>query len=401
MDFRTLQPLIQPADSRIVLLVLDGLGGLPQNGGGPTELEAAYTPHLDSLAAHGICGLQQPVGPGITPGSGPAHLALFGYEPLTYQVGRGVLSALGIGFDLQPHDIAARGNFCTVDDDGRVTDRRAGRISNEKGAELCDLLRTIELPDVEVFVEPVKEYRFTLILRGNNLNADIADTDPQQTCVPPKQAQARSQPAQRAARLVQDFIDQARERLADRHPANMLLLRGFAAKPDWPTMPDVFGLRAAAIAGYPMYRGLSRLVGMQVLETGSDFAAELATLKQHWADFDFFYVHVKPTDSAGEDGDFARKARLIEEVDTHIPRLLDLQPDVVVVTGDHSTPARLRAHSWHPVPVLLWSENCRPDAVTQFGERACLAGALGPHFPGADLLPLALANALRLTKFGA
>jgi 2,3-bisphosphoglycerate-independent phosphoglycerate mutase len=401
MDLQALQKLLQPNQTKIVLLVMDGLGGLPRQAGGQTALESAYTPQLDRLAAEGICGLQQPVAAGITPGSGPAHLGLFGYDPLTYQVGRGVLAALGIGFELTSQDVAARGNFCTLDADGRVTDRRAGRISSAQGEALCERLRQIELPDVEVFIEPVKEYRFALVLRGAGLSGELSDSDPQQTGVPPQPIEPRSPKARRTAELVQAFVHQARAILAAQQPANMVLLRGFAQRPDWPTMEQVFGVRAGAIAAYPMYRGLAKLVGMHVLETGEDLEEEFATLERHWNEFDFFYLHIKPIDSAGEDGDFERKVRAIEAVDRLIPRLRELQPDVIVVTGDHSTPAVLQAHSWHPVPTLLWSAYCRSDAVEQFGERACMCGGLGPRFPAVDLLPLALANALRLQKFGA
>lgn len=402
MDLPTIQSLVQTAQTKIVLLVLDGLGGLAMEPGGATELENAHTPKLDQLAAQGICGLHQPVATGITPGSGPAHLALFGYDPLHYRVGRGVLSALGIDFALGANDVAARGNFCTLDDEGRVADRRAGRIATEKNEELCEVLRQIELPGVEVFVETVKEYRLLLVLRGEGLSGKLADTDPQETGKQPLQPKALSAEAEKTAGLVREFLSQARRVLAGHHPANMILLRGFSQKPDWPPVSQVFGLRAAAIAGYPMYRGVAKLVGMDVLATGATISEELETLKAHWKDYDYFFLHIKPIDSAGEDGDFERKVQLIEQVDVEvIPKILDLEPDVLVVTGDHSTPSLLKYHSWHPVPVLLWSRYCRRDGVERFGESACLAGGLGSRFPATDLMPLALANALRLEKFGA
>lgn len=401
MDLNFIQRLVQPAETKIVLLVLDGLGGLPMEQGQRTELEAADTPHLDELAAHGICGLHQPIATGITPGSGPSHLALFGYDPVKYQVGRGVLAALGIGFDLAPQDVAARGNFATVDEEGLVLDRRAGRISTEKNRELSALLREIELPGVELFIETVKEYRFLLVLRGEGLSGAITDTDPQDVGERPLQPEPREPEAERTARLVEEFLDQAREILADHHPANMVLLRGFAQRPTWPTMRDVFGLRAASIAAYPMYRGVSQLVGMDILDAGDDLEDELQTLENSWNDYDYFFVHVKRIDSAGEDGDFERKVALIEEVDRYIPRLMELEPDVLIVTGDHSTPSKMKYHSWHPVPVLLWSRFCRPDEVGRFGERACMRGGLGPRIPAVELMPIALANADRLEKFGA
>lgn len=401
MDLQTLAGLVQDADTKIVLLVLDGLGGLPQDTGGPTALEAAQTPTLDRLAGEGTCGLIEPVGPGITPGSGPGHLALFGYDPLSYRVGRGVLSALGIDFDLRPDDVAARGNFCTVDAEGRVTDRRAGRIDDDRNAELCRRLREIDVEGVELFVETVSEHRLLLVLRGEGLDGDVADTDPQATGVEPHRPTPRSPEAERTARVVARFLDEARGRLSEEEDANMVLLRGFDHRPDWPRFQRVFGLRAAAVADYPMYRGVSRLVGMEVLEDAPGVEAQVATLQKRWSDFDFFFVHDKRPDSSGEDGDFPRRVSVIEEADRHVSHLLDLEPDVFLVTGDHSTPAVLGRHSWHPVPALLWSKTARPDRLPSFSERTCRGGGLGPARPATDLMPLALAHARRLRKFGA
>jgi len=401
MDLKLIASLQQPADTKVVLLVMDGLGGLPIQTGGPTELEAANTPNLDALAALSMCGLHQPVAPGVTPGSGPAHLALFGYDPLTYQVQRGVLEALGVDFPLQRQDVAARGNFCTMDDEGRLTDRRAGRIPTEVGAKLCDLLGEIELPGVELFVRPVKDYRFLFVLRGPGLSDAVSETDPQMTGVPALEPQALKPEAAKTAELVQLFLEKAQAVLKDHHPANAMVLRGFAQTPDWPTFTEVYGMRAAAIALYPMYRGVAKLVGMEVLDVHGDLEDEFALLEQSWADYDFFFVHIKPTDSSGEDGAFDRKVGVIERVDALLPRLLALDPDVVVVTGDHSTPAALKSHSWHPVPAMLYAKTGRRDSVTRFGETACLSGGLGPHLPGCELLPLALAHAQRMKKFGA
>jgi 2,3-bisphosphoglycerate-independent phosphoglycerate mutase len=400
-DQQTLSALVIPNTTKIVLLVMDGSGGLPLQAGGLTELETARTPHLDALARDGICGLHDPIGSGITPGSGPSHLALFGYDPLQHQIGRGVLEALGIGFDLHNDDLAARGNFCTVDEKGLITDRRAGRIPTEKGAELVEMLRSIQLPDVEVFVEPVKDYRFVLVLRGKGLSGPLSESDPQQVGAAPLPVQALTPEADLAASLVNQWVAQARQILADQHPANMVTLRGLDKNPGLPSMKLVYGLRAGAIAAYPMYRGAARLVGMDILRTGDSLEEETETLMKHWADYDFFFLHVKKTDSAGEDGDFDRKVQLIEQVDSVVvPVVQQLEPDVFVVTGDHSTPALLRSHSWHPVPILLYSKHCRSDAASEFSERACAAGSLG-RFPATDIMPLAMANALRLTKFGA
>jgi 2,3-bisphosphoglycerate-independent phosphoglycerate mutase len=402
MDFDILKRLSRPADAKVVLMVMDGLGGLPEKDKHKTELETADTPNLDRLAADGICGLHVPVGPGMTPGSGPAHLALFGYDPVQYQVGRGTLAALGIGFGLKPGDVAARGNFCSIDNNGKVTDRRAGRIPTETCRKLCEKLREIRIEGAEVFVEPVKDYRFLLVLRGDGLSPDLADTDPQKTGKPPLDPKPLSEAAKKTAGLVAEFADKAKSILKEDPPANMVLLRGFSDKPDWPLFPETYGLKAAAIAGYPMYRGVSRLVGMDVLETGETLDDQVETLRQHWNDYDFFYFHVKKIDSAGEDGDFDRKVSLIEDADRNVvPKIMDLNPGVMVVTGDHSTPATMAFHSWHPVPVLIWSEKCRKDPVKMFGERACIVGGLGPRIPAVDLMPIAMANAGRIEKFGA
>lgn len=348
-----------------------------------------------------MCGLHVPVGPGITPGSGPGHLGLFGYDPTEYKVGRGVLSALGVEFDLQHGDVAARGNFCTLDDQGVVTDRRAGRISTEKNEELCDLLREIEVDGAEIHIETVKEHRMLFVLRGEGLSDEINDTDPQETGKKPEEPKALSQAAEKTARLVSEFVEKAAEKLADHAPANGLLLRGFAQRPGWPTFEEAFGLRSAAIASYPMYRGVAKLLGMDPLDGPASLAEKCAVAREHWDDYDFFFIHKKNVDSRGEDGDFDAKVRAIEEADAELDALVDLDPDVVIVTGDHSTPAQLKYHSWHPVPVLLWSEHCRADTVETFGERTCLGGGLGARLPAIDLMPLALANALRLDKFGA
>ena len=404
-DFELMKALHISADTKIVQLVLDGLGGLPRGLDGKTELEAASTPNLDALAARSQLGLAVPVRPGVTPGSGPAHLSLFGYDPLKYDVGRGVLAALGIGFDLQPQDVAARGNFCSIDADGLITDRRAGRIPTEVNQKLVALLRQIELPGIQVFVETVKEYRLVLVLRpagGQTLYANIADTDPQQTGVPSLPARARDDRSVATAELVNDWVAAARQVLKEHPPANSLNLRGFAKDPGFPKFPDVFGLKAGAIATYPMYKGVAKLVGMDVLTVeGETLEDEVEALRTHWDEYDYFFFHVKKTDSAGEDGDFERKASVIEQVDQAvIPAILDLDPDVLIVTGDHSTPSSLMSHSWHPVPTLLWSRHCLADGVREYGERACGRGSLGV-FPATDELPLALGHALRLNKYGA
>jgi len=386
--------------TRIVLLVADGLSGLPLTAGGKTELESANTPHLDALAARGVLGLSVPVLPGITPGSGPGHLGLFGYDPLEYRIGRGVLEALGIDFDLGPDDVAIRGNFCTLDAQGNIVDRRAGRIASDVGAALCAKLDAIELPGVQIFVRPVKEYRLVVVFRAPGLGGNVADTDPQRTGVPPLDPVARDAESARTAEIAAEFLRRARAVLRDDHPANFFTMRGIDKRPAIPTFEELYGLRAAAIAVYPMYRGLARLVNMSVLEAGQTLEDQCRRLAASWNDFDFFFMHYKYTDSTGEDGNFAAKVQRIEQLDAALPAIMALKPDCLIVTGDHSTPSKLRSHSWHPVPVLLVSESCRPDGSTRFGEDQCLRGGLG-QFPAKYLMTLAMAHTHRLEKYGA
>jgi len=399
-NFDTLKPLLLQTDTKILLLVMDGLGGLPREAGGLTELETARTPNMDALAARGQLGVSTPIAPGITPGSGPAHLSLFGYDPLQFVIGRGALEALGIGFDLGDQDVAARGNFCTVDAHGHVTDRRAGRIRDEEGKRLCQTLSQIKVAGVQVFVEPVKEHRWALILRGENLSGDLSETDPGVLGRPPLPVQAHSKVAQHTADVVNDFIAQARELLKDERPANMILLRGFAKHPGFPTFDQVYGLKAAAVAVYPMYRGLASLLGMNVLDTGASVEEEFRTVIKRWNDFNFFYVHVKKTDTMGEDGNFDGKVHVIEEVDSCLPLLTALKPDVLILTGDHSTPATYQSHSWHPVPTLLASAWCRGEASAKYGERDCRRGVWG-EFHASSIMPEALGHAGKLARYGA
>ncbi len=402
MNLDFIKKLVKKNNSKIVMLVMDGLGGLPLNPDGKTELETAFIPNLNNLAKKSICGLQTPVGNSITPGSGPGHLGVFGYNPIKYQVGRGVLAANGIGFDLQEGDVAARGNFATIDSEGKITDRRAGRISSEKNKELCEkLCQNISLDGAELHIKTVKEHRFLLVLRGNGLSGESYDTDPQEIGKKPLNAEGPSDKNSKTVSFVNNFLNQAKEVLKDEKPANMILLRGFSQKPNWPSFEEVFGLKSAAIAAYPMYRGLAKLIGMTLLETGDSVEDEFKTLEENWDNYDFFFLHVKKTDSYGEDGNFDAKVKEIEKIDKLLPKITNLNPDVIIITGDHSTPSALKYHSWHPVPVLLFSKYCRPDKVKDFGERECVNGGLGPRFPAEDLIPLALANAQRLEKFGA
>jgi len=392
--------LAEKNNSKIVMLVADGLGGLPEQPGGLTELETAATPNLDALAKLGVLGSSVPVLPGITPGSGPGHLGLFGYDPLTFKIGRGALEATGIGFELGPNDVAARGNFCTLDANGLITDRRAGRIPSEESFQVVEKLQKVSIPGVETFVQPVKEHRFVVVFRGEALDGRVADTDPQAVGVAPLAAEPLDAAAARTAEVATEFVQQAREILADEPKANGLTLRGFADRPALPSYEELYGLKAAAIAVYPMYKGLARLVGMTLLGESKTLAEQIDTLAACWNDYDFFFLHFKYTDSTGEDGNFAAKVARIEEFDAAIPRVTALGPDVLIVTGDHSTPSKLGSHSWHPVPTLLSAASCRTDGCEQFGERDCLSGGLG-MFPAKHLMLQAMAHAGRFGKFGA
>lgn len=401
MDIHTLTRELQLDNgSKIVMLVADGLGGLPIQPGGLTELETAKTPHLDALASLGVQGASIPVKPGIAPGSGPGHLALFGYDPLKYIIGRGALEATGIGFELQPGDVAIRCNFCTIDDQDRITDRRAGRISSQESAPLAISLRKIQIPGIEIFVEPVKEHRFVVVFRGEGLGGHVADTDPQMTGVKALEPVAQNPQSQKTAEVAKEFLRQAKSILAGHPKANFHTMRGFAAKPQLPSYQEVYGLRAAAIAVYPMYKGLARLVGMDIVGNAQSLEEQIDELAANWDRYDFFFLHFKYTDSTGEDGNFSEKVARIEELDSVLGRIQKLNPNVLIVTGDHSTPSYLKSHSWHPVPTLLFSDCCRPDPHSTFNETTCITGGLG-HFEAQYLMTLALANAGRLGKFGA
>lgn len=401
MDIHSLTRELQLENgSKIVMLVADGLGGLPMTPGGMTELETAQTPNLDALAWRGVQGASIPVKPGIAPGSGPGHLGLFGYDPLHYKIGRGALEATGIGFELQEGDVAIRCNFCTIDSEGKITDRRAGRISSEESAPLAISLRQVKIPGVEIFVEPVKEHRFVVVLRAAGLGGNVADTDPQKTGVPPLAAVAQDAASKRTAEIANEFLAQAKKILAGHPKANFHTMRGFANKPSLPSYQEVYGLRSAAIAVYPMYKGLARLVGMDIVGSAQTLAEQIDTLEKAWNDYDFFFIHFKYTDSTGEDGNFQAKVARIEELDSILPRITQLKPDVLIVTGDHSTPSYLKSHSWHPVPTLLVSDCCRPDPHKTFNESTCITGGLG-HFEAQYLMPLALSNAGRMGKYGA
>ncbi|MCH7621305.1 MAG: 2,3-bisphosphoglycerate-independent phosphoglycerate mutase [Chloroflexi bacterium] len=399
IDLEQLRDCYVSTPSKIVLLVVDGLGGLAHPDTGRSELETANLPNLDAMAQESACGLTTPVLPGVAPGSGPGHLALFGYDPLKYLIGRGALEALGVEVELRPGDVAARGNFCTVDDSGSLVDRRAGRIPTELSAPLCRRLDGIELDGVRVDVFPVQDYRFVLRLRGEGLSERVSETDPQITGVPALEVKPLEPAAKKTAQLVNQFVDQARRLLSEEERGNMVLLRGWAQLPSLPPMGEVYRLQPAAIAAYPMYRGLATVAGMKIIPTGMSFSDEVETLRANYDAHDFFFIHYKPADAAGEDGDFDAKVRALEALDPLIPQIRALNPDVFMVAGDHATPAIMAAHSWHPVPFMLNSSLTRGEGVASFDEKACGLGSIG-RIPATNIMLLALSHSGKLTKFG-
>ncbi|MGZ8604780.1 MAG: 2,3-bisphosphoglycerate-independent phosphoglycerate mutase [Actinomycetota bacterium] len=395
-----LRELAEQAPTKILLVVLDGLGGMADADHG-TELEEADTPNLDRLAAEGVTGLLEPVGPGITPGSGPGHLALFGYDPLEHLLGRGALSAAGLDVELRPGDVAARGNLCTIDADGNVTDRRAGRPADADARRVVDRLSDeVHVDGVDLLFRHERGHRFLVVFRGPGLDPRVGDTDPQRTGVPPLPARALDPAAARTAEVATLLADETRRVLADETAANGILLRGFDSFRALPSFSDRTGMRAAAIAVYPMYRGIASILGFEVLGPPADLAAEVALLGEHWDDADFFFLHHKDADAAGEDGNREAKIAAIERLDGVVPDLVALGPDVLAVTGDHATPSQMAAHSWHPVPVLVRGKLSGRDGVERFGERWCREGGLGRR-PSRELLPILMANAGRLAKYGA
>ena len=399
IDFPYIQDICQSTSSKIIMLVADGLGGYPDPETGKSELEAANIPNLDDLARRSACGLTTPVFPGITPGSGPGHLSLFGYDPVKYLMGRGILEGLGINIEIRDGDIAARGNFCTVDTAGNLVDRRAGRIKSEYSAPLCEQLDSIEIPGIDVRIFPVQDYRFVALFRGPGLDQNLTETDPQITGVPPRLVEALNPNADKTANAANLLIAKAQQMLGNREIANMIMLRGFSQLPNLPDFGASYNLNPAAIAAYPMYRGLAKVLGMTIIETGSTFSDEMDTIRKNMDRHDFFYLHYKPADAAGEDGDFEAKVKALEDLDRFIPDILSMNPDVLVVAGDHATPSVTASHGWQQVPLLINSKLTAGDGVKGFDERSCTYGSIG-QVSATNVMFLALAHAGKLTKFG-
>jgi 2,3-bisphosphoglycerate-independent phosphoglycerate mutase len=391
--------LTRPNKNTILMTVLDGLGGLfhPEKGG--SELQVAQTPNLDKLAKSSSLGLTDPVAPGITPGSGPGHLALFGYDPIVHEIGRGVLEALGIGLQLTTDQIAARGNFCTLDENRKLVDRRAGRVNSKRATGLCERLNTIEIKGLTFNFHHVKDHRFVLILSGDGMSPEVTETDPQILGVPPVESKGISDQGAKTAQAINYITSEAQRILSGEVQANGILLRGFSSLPEMPDFGKIMHLRPAAIAAYPMYKGLAKLIGMTILPTGTSFREEIITLKQYRDEFDFFFLHYKATDTAGEDGDFEAKVSALEYFDQKLPEILAFGATVTIIAGDHSTPALLAGHSWHPVPFLLNSRWTSGSVNAVFSEEYCATGSIG-RIPATSIMPLALAHSDKLNKFG-
>src|ERR1700733_6347071 len=392
--------------AKLVLVVLDGLGDIAtkeQNYLPP--LEAATTPNLDKIAKNSAQGRMIPVAPGITPGSGPGHLGLFGYDPLEYQVGRGVIEALGLGVELKPGDVCARANFATLDAKGIVTDRRAGRIATEVCEKLCAKLaaKIKKIGDTQVIIKAGKEHRFVVVFRGKGLEGPLTDADPNREgfAVPTvKPRDPKNLKQKKMAKLIADFYKAALPIIAKEKPANGFLMRGIAHQPEIPLFEDRYLLKPVCLAVYPMYKGLAQLVGMTKIEGPQTVAEQFERYVAEYDNYNYFFIHYKYTDMYGEDGNFEAKKKAIEEFDAALPILLQKRPDVLAITGDHSTPCAVKGHSWHPQPVLLVSELSGWDKLDRVTETGANLGSLGV-FESKYWMRLMQANARMFDKFGA
>ncbi len=394
--------LLLSNDNKVIFLILDGLGDIPNPAFDlKTPLEAARKPNIDGLAVRSsVLGRIIPVDTGITPGSGPGHLSLFGYDPVVHEIGRGVLEVLGLNMDLRDGDLAARANFCTLRE-GVVTDRRAGRIPTEETERLCAMISASvkEVEGVQVIIKPGKSHRFAVIFRGAGLSDRLTDADPHKDNKPFVYTSAKAPDADLAARVVNGFMDRVRDLLKAEPVANGALLRGFSQKPDIMPFTEKYRMKALAIATYPMYRGIAKVLGMDVKDEPANYEEAVAILKKHYSDYQFFFFHVKETDLAGEDGNFEEKVKAIEYVDRIVPEIAGLNPQALVITGDHSTPCPLKGHSWHAVPLLLVTKTGETDGLA-FYEKNCISGSVGTIY-SKELMSLALAHGGRLDKYGA
>ncbi len=410
-----LSTLAHKNDKKILLWVFDGIGGLPHPETGKTELETAVTPHIDAFVARSMTGRTLAFGQGVTPGSGPGHLALFGYPNDQIVIGRGVLEVLGSSevllggervsrFSLSKGDVAARCNFATrqvVGGQAVITDRRAGKPATAVSTALVQRISAeVSIEGVEVFLLPGKEHRFSVVFRGEGLVGEVTETDPQVTGAAALRCEPCTPAAARAAEVVNAFVDQINTILADEPAANTALLRGIAGRPDIPTLPELFGLRCGAIAAYPMYRGIASLLGFDVLGDPKTWAEEVEVLKANYDSYDLFYLHIKETDSVSHLGHFDEKVKIFEQCDALFQAAIELGFEVVIITGDHCTPSTLMEHSWHPIPTVMGHPGCLFDDVGKLGERACARGTLG-DIEARDLVPLAMAASGKFLKYGA
>ena len=404
MDYDKILPgIIKKTDSKILLIVMDGVGGLPHPETGKTELETAKTPFLDEMAEHSSCGLSIPVLSGITPGSGPGHIGLFGYDPVEVQIGRGVLECLGIGAPVEKDDIAIRGNFATISPEGIVTDRRAGRIATEENKKIVSIIseKIKEIKGVKVSIYTVKEHRCAIVLKGSGLAPSVSENDPQKEGLPLKPITALDKPSEKTAEVLRELEDRVIEILKGVDtPAKGLLFRGISKLPDIKGFAEKYKLNAACIATYPMYKGVAKVVGMDVIDGLDTIEGEVDALKELYDKYNFFFLHIKKTDSYGEDGNFDAKVKIIEEADRYLSKIKGMKFGAIAVTGDHSTPALLKSHSWHPLPLMINSPYAIADDVKRFTERECAKGILGKVY-SKEIMYLLLAYSLKLDKFGA
>ena len=401
------EDLVQETESRIVLLVIDGVGDIPHpDHGFKTPLEVAKTTNLDKLAKKSVLGRLVPVHYGITPGSGPGHLGLFGYDPRNYVLGRGVMEALGLDIQLFPSDVAARGNFVTLDSNGTIINRRGGkgdeRLKTEETARRVELLtsKVDKILSIEILVTGGLDHRFVAIFRGREMRSNMTDSDPQKEGQPILKIRALDSNSQISAQIANEFILRANRALADYEYGNGIVLRGFSKRPNWPSMKQRFKLNCCAIAEYPMYRGLAQVLGMDKVSAGPTPKEAFQAYVDNYKKYTFFFIHVKKSDSYGESGQFENKVKVIEEVDAALPTLFEKMPECLVITGDHSTPVYMKSHSWHPVPLLIHSDVCGADQAKKFTENECNIGGLST-FPSRHLMNVILANAGKLSKYGA
>ncbi|MCK9265771.1 2,3-bisphosphoglycerate-independent phosphoglycerate mutase [bacterium] len=404
MEYEKILPdIIKKNDNKILLVVLDGIGGFPHSVTGKTELETAKKPNLDRFATEGSCGTLTPVLKGITPGSGPGHVGLFGYDPLETLIGRGTLECLGIGINLGKNDVAIRGNFATIDENNIVTDRRAGRIPTEENSKIVSILseKIKEISGVKIFIQTVKEHRCAIVLQGEGLGPNVSENDPQKEGLPLKPLKALDTASEKTALVLKELQEKVIEVLKNVDTkAKTLLLRGISQLPNIHSFNDKYKLNGVCIAAYPMYKGISKVLGMDVADAGETVEEEFETLFELYDKYDFFFFHIKKTDSYGEDGNFEAKVKTIEDIDSKIWQLRNLKFESIAITGDHSTPSMMKGHSWHPVPLIVKSPNSIPDGVKHFTERECAKGILGNMY-SKELMYILLACAFKLDKFGA